>query len=285
MKPTLITSFSGGRTSGYMAKWCLDNLADKYTLIFIFMNTGAEDHRTLDFVNKCDIEFGLNLIWIEADIHMEKGTGTTYKIVSFETACRNNEPFLEMVEAFGVPNQSYPHCNRELKLAPFNKWLADHAPGAYRAIGIRVDEIDRMAANMDEMNIIYPLIKWIPTRKSDVLSWWSKQSFDLDLPEHYGNCVTCWKKSERKLLTIANDDPSLFEPFKRMELIAKTMGSNAEDNKGNFFRKNTNSIEIVDLSEKSFKRFRDKYFETHNNDSNGCGEVCDIGESYDMLLN
>lgn len=96
--------------------------------------------------------------------------------------------------------------------------------------------------------------------------------------------MTCWKKSERKLLTIAYDDPSLFEPFKRMELIAKTIGSNAEYNKGNFFRKNLNSIEIVDLSEKSFRRFRDKYFESHSNESNGCGEVCDIGESYDMFL-
>lgn len=152
-----------------MARWLQLNKSNEYNLKFVFMNTGAEDERTLDFANHCDKAWGLNLAWLEAEIYMEKGAGTTYKVVSFETACRNNEPFLKMVEAFGIPNQSYPHCNRELKLAPFNKWLNDYAPKAYRAIGIRIDEIDRMASNMDEMKIIYPLIKWNPTTKAEVL--------------------------------------------------------------------------------------------------------------------
>lgn len=130
--PMLIISFSGGRTSGYMAKWCLDNLADKYSLIFIFMNTGAEDQRTLDFVNKCDIEFGLNLIWLEADIKHGERVGTKYKVVDFASASRECEPFYEMIKKYGIPNKSYPHCNRELKLAPFEAWMKDYAPDAWR---------------------------------------------------------------------------------------------------------------------------------------------------------
>lgn len=284
MKPKLLVSFSGGRTSAYMSKWLLDNKSDEYDLIFIFMNTSSEDERSLEFVNKCDIEFGLNLVWLEADINKEKGIGTTYKITNFKDAKRSNEIFMEMVEAFGIPNQSYPHCNRELKLQPFEKWRKDHAPDSYRAIGIRVDEIDRMAVNAEKTKIIYPLIKWHPSTKGNVLHFWSRQGFDLNIPEHYGNCVTCWKKSERKLLTLANDNPSLFEPFKQMEGRAKEVGSNMENNKGNFFRKNKNTIELLDLSKSSFKRFRDKYFETHSDDSNGCSESCDPYENYDLFL-
>lgn len=272
----LIVSFSGGRTSAYMSKWLLDNKSDEYELIFIFMNTGAEDERTLSFVDRCDKEFGLNLIWLEADIKHGERVGTKYKIVDFKTASRECEPFYEMVKKYGIPNQSYPHCNRELKLAPFEAWMKDHAPDAYRAIGIRCDEIDRMVADMNEKKIIYPLIKMKPTRKGDVLGWWSRQSFDLELPEHYGNCVTCWKKSDRKLLTIAHDSPELFSHFDSMEIIARDTGSNAENNKGSFFRKNRNTKEIIGESILDFNKFHDKYYETHSDKSNGCSDSCDL---------
>lgn len=273
----LIVSFSGGRTSAYMARWLQLNKSTEYNLRFVFMNTGAEDGRALDFVNQCDNEFNLDLVWLEADIIHGERTGTKHKIVSFETAARNSEPFYEMVKKYGIPNQSYPHCNRELKLAPFNSWMKDNdLENAYRAIGIRVDEIDRMAANMDEMKIIYPLIKWNPMRKGDILGWWSRQSFDLEVPEHYGNCVTCWKKSDRKLLTIAHEAPEIFTHFDNMEIIARDSGSNAENNKGNFFRKNRSTKEMIGESILDFNKFHDRYYEQRSDKSNGCSDSCDL---------
>ncbi len=272
----LIVSFSGGRTSAYLAKWLKDNKSHIYNLTYIFMNTGAEDERTLEFVNRCDKEWGLNLIWLEADVIQGERVGTKYKIVTFETASRECEPFYDVVKKYGIPNKSYPHCNRELKLAPFEAWMADHLPDAHRAIGIRCDEIDRMAANMDEKRIIYPLITMHPTRKGDVLGWWSRQDFDLNLPEHYGNCVTCWKKSDRKLLTLAHENPALFDHFNNMEVIARDIGSNAENNKGNFFRENRNTKQVLAESKSEFKIFQDKYFNTKNDVSNGCTQSCDL---------
>lgn len=273
----LIVSFSGGRTSAYMARWLQLNKSTEYNLRFVFMNTGAEDERTLEFVNRSDKEFNLNLVWLEADIIHGERTGTKYKVVNFETAARNSEPFYEMVKKYGIPNQSYPHCNRELKLAPFNAWMKDNGLiDAYRAIGIRIDEIDRMAANMDEMKIIYPLIKWNPSRKGDVLGWWSRQSFDLEVPEHYGNCVTCWKKSDRKLLTIAHEAPELFTHFDNMEIIARDSGSNAKNNKGNFFRNNRSTKEMIGKSILDFNKFHDRYYEQHSDQSNGCSDSCDL---------
>lgn len=272
----LIVSFSGGRTSAYMAKWLIDNKHDKYNLTFIFMNTGAEDERTLTFINRCDKEWGLNLIWLEASVKHGERVGTKYTVTSFEGASRECEPFYEVVKKYGVPNKRYPHCNRDLKLAPFEAWMADNMPDAYRAIGIRCDEIDRMAANMDDKLILYPLITMKPTNKSEVLGWWSRQSFDLDLPEHYGNCVTCFKKSDRKLLTLANDDPRLFDHFNQMEIIARDTGSNAKNNKGNFFRGNRNTQEILAESKEVFNRFEDKYYESMSDTYNGCSESCDL---------
>lgn len=272
---SLVTSFSGGRTSAYLARQIqLNPIAENQ--FYVFMNTGAEDERTLDFINQCDKEWGLGVIWLEAVFHPEKGKGTKHKFVTYETASRNYEPFKAMVKKYGVPNQSYPHCNRELKLQVFNSWLADTCPDAYRAIGIRSDEIDRMSANMDEMKIIYPLISRWPTRKGDVLGWWSRQSFDLDLPEHRGNCKVCWKKSDRKLLTLAHEEPSLFDPMREMELIAKEFGSNAPNNKGNFFRKNRDTLAILEESRQEFNKFQDKYYQTISDTSGSCSESCDL---------
>lgn len=271
----LAISFSGGRTSAKLARKLQQSpMADNQ--YFVFMNTGAEDERTLDFVNKCDKEWGLNLVWLEAVIHPDKGVATKHKIVTYDTASRECEPFYAMVEKYGVPNKSYPHCNRELKLQVFNSWLSETCPDAHRAIGIRIDEIDRMAANMEEMKIIYPLISKWPSNKSDVLGWWAKQGFDLNLPEHYGNCVTCWKKSDRKLLTIANDNPRLFDHFDKMEIIAKDTNSNAANNKGNFFRENRSTKSIIKESLDLFNKFYDKYYLTINDDPNGCSESCDL---------
>lgn len=271
----LATSFSGGRTSAYMSKKLLDNpMAENQ--YFVFMNTGAEDERTLEFVNRCDKEWGLNVIWLEALISPEKGVGTKHRFVDFETASRECEPYYDMVRKYGIPNQSYPHCNRELKLQVFNSWLADACPDAHRAIGIRCDEIDRMAANSYEIKAIYPLISKWPTRKGDVLGWWSRQSFDLDLPEHYGNCVTCFKKSDRKLLTLAKEKPSLFDHFGNMEVIASDLGSNAPNNSGVFFRKHRSTLDLLNEAQADFEGFEDKYYSHISDTPNGCSESCDL---------
>jgi len=271
----LVISFSGGRTSAYMAKRLFDDPVAE-NQYFVFMNTGAEDERTLEFINKCDKEWELNLIWIEALVNPEKGKRTNYRIVDFDSASRQCEPFYDVIKKYGIPNNSYPHCNRELKLHPFNSWLADTCPDAHRAIGIRLDEIDRMAANMDKMKIIYPLISRWPTMKAEILSWWEKQSFNLDIPEHYGNCVTCWKKSDRKLLTLDKNDPILFSHFQEMELIASDLGSNAPNNSGVFFRKHRSTEDILRESEEQFNAFEDKYFNYISDVSNGCSDSCDL---------
>lgn len=68
MKKLYVMMFSGGRTSAVLAKHIKEN-PDKYpNVIYVFLNTGKEEEKTLQFVDKCDKEWGLNVIWLEAKI-------------------------------------------------------------------------------------------------------------------------------------------------------------------------------------------------------------------------
>lgn len=215
----LLISFSGGETSAYMAQWCLHNLTDSYDdICVVFANTGQENEETLEFANKCDKHFGLGLVWVEAQIHHGVRAGPTARIVDFNSASRNGEPFEEMIKKYGIPNQKYPHCTRALKLNPIRDYAKQIGWKNYEtAIGIRADEIDRMSGDAKKNQIIYPLIKPHPMTKPQINTWWSQQPFRLRLKGYQGNCKWCWKKSLRKHMTLMSEDVSMFEFPHRME--------------------------------------------------------------------
>lgn len=265
-----------------MSYWLLNNVADKYHLIFVFANTGQEHEKTLEFVHKCDIEFGFNLYWIEAVIHFDERKASTHKIVDFESASRHGEPFEQMIKKYGIPNTGFPHCTRELKLNPiFSLKQAVGFPKNHpMAVGIRCDEIDRMSPQADEDGIVYPLISWRPTTKAEIRHWWSDQSFDLEIPEHLGNCVTCWKKSDRKLMTIAKHEPMRFNFFDQMEKTYLNAG--AGDGGRKFFRNHRSTQDIIATSKRPFTEFFDRMPEWQLNlivddldKEDSCGSACE----------
>src|SRR5690606_32173340 len=72
-RPLLIT-FSGGRTSAFMARLLLELPKYKNSQkLIVFANTGRENEATLKFVNECDKRWNLNVVWLEADVNEEKG--------------------------------------------------------------------------------------------------------------------------------------------------------------------------------------------------------------------
>jgi hypothetical protein len=87
----------------------------------------------------------------------------------------------------------------------------------YSAIGIRVDEFDRMNAKRKERRLLYPLISDKPMSKAKINQWWNSQPFRLELKGYQGNCKTCWKKSDAKLYTLINENRSQFDFFEQME--------------------------------------------------------------------
>ena len=85
-KKLLVCTFSGGRTSAFMGLMLKNNPKYKdFDKVFVFANTGKEKIETLDFIDRCDREWGLNVVWLEADVVSKKGVGTSFKIVNYET--------------------------------------------------------------------------------------------------------------------------------------------------------------------------------------------------------
>jgi hypothetical protein len=214
MKNILIT-FSGGRTSAFMCKLILESPKYKdYKKLIVFANTGKESEETLKFVDHCDKEWGLGVVWLEADVIHEKGKGTNYKIVDFETASRNGEPFKEVVKKYGLPSKLWRHCTREMKEQPIHKYAKEIFQGDYlTAIGIRADEKHRLGS---KPNNIYPLAE-VGATETIIRNWWDKQPFDLKLKDYEGNCDLCFLKSIRKKLTIITENPNIADWWDKLE--------------------------------------------------------------------
>lgn len=232
----------------FMAIWIAENWRDKYNMIFVFANTGAEHPLTLKFVDMISYVWSINIVWVEADVHPLKGVGTDFRVVTYETASRNYEPFDAVVNKYGVANKSYPHCNRELKLAPIHKYAMSIFGGNQfelydTAIGIRADEVDRIQKNAVQDNLIYPLIGDHPMTKQEVVDWWKGQVYDLEIPEHYGNCLTCFKKSDRKLATISIEKPEWFDKQRGWEVRSSLIGS--KDGRPRYIYRSNKSVDDI----------------------------------------
>ncbi len=213
-KETIVVSFSGGRTSGFMCWFLQTYMSHLYDFVYIYANTGQEHEKTLEFVNNVDKLFNLNLVWVEAKVN-EGRKGTSYNIVNFETASRDGKPFEEMIKKYGLPNKYFIHCTRELKLSPIHSWAKDNGyKNCKQALGIRFDEFRRVK---NDKGYIFPLATVAKVTKEDVLAFWKEQPFDLDLPEHLGNCSWCYKKSDKKLWLVAQEMPEAFDFIQRME--------------------------------------------------------------------
>lgn len=219
MKPKILISFSGGRTSAYMTWWLKNEWVkrNEYEMKVVFANTGKEDIKTLEFVNECDIRWGLNVVWVEAKVDYNYRSGTKFTVVDFHSSARNGQPFEDVIKKYGIPNQSFPHCTRELKQHPIHSYIKSIGwMGYYTAIGIRVDEFDRMNPKRKKLKYIYPLVENNISLR-DVSIFWSKQEFDLKLKSYQGNCDLCWKKGAPKLQKILLESPNKADWWAEME--------------------------------------------------------------------
>jgi hypothetical protein len=293
----LAISFSGGRTSAVMTKLCVEQFRDTHEIVITFANTGCEHNNTLEFVNNCDKSFGWGVVWVEADVNPEKGKGIRHKVVDYKTASRNGEPFEKAASKLGLCGPNWNWCTRDLKQYPMESYIKKvlgwKKKDYYTAIGIRADEIDRISARRKENRLIYPLVDagWT---KQDVINECKSWSFDLELKgEHYGNCVWCWKKSLRKLMTLAKEDVSVFDFPKRLEDKYATKLNSGEIEGGmkrrHLFRKFMTVDDIIKMSKElefipysdtkseqlTFDFFKPNYDMFLDEDSS-CGESCEI---------
>ena len=251
-KQNLFVSVSGGETSWYMAQRIKKELSDQFNLLFGFANTGKERKETMDFNIKCSEYFGIELHWIEAIVHHGKRKSCTHKIVDKLSYSKNGEPFTDVIKKYGIPNVAFPHCTRELKTNPLRSFAKEYFNGEkFRiAIGIRVDEIDRL--NPDRQ-FYYPLIKW-DVNKPQINKFWANMPFRLQLKSYEGNCDLCFKKTLRKLLTVISEDRNSVNWWKESEHSFEQF-SGGRIHKNPPYRFNRNNLSVDDLITMSYSHF------------------------------
>jgi 3'-phosphoadenosine 5'-phosphosulfate sulfotransferase (PAPS reductase)/FAD synthetase len=207
IEPTCI-SFSGGRTSAYMLWRVLQSnggLPDE--AIVCFANTGKEDEATLQFVRDCSEQWGVPIAWLEY-----QAADPRYKIVNFDLASRNGEPFEELIRKKNyLPNPVARFCTEELKVKTINRHLETLGIEAVTMVGVRSDE-PRRVGKLRERGLLVPLVDAGVTQ-ADVQSFWSSQSFNLGLEFRdgvtaMGNCDLCFLKGPQQIMGLIKDRPA-----------------------------------------------------------------------------
>ena len=257
--PTCI-SFSGGRTSAYMLWRVLDaNQGLPAEAKVCFANTGKEEEATLEFVRDCEKNWNVPITWLEYQTE-EPG----FRIVSFETASRNGEPFEALIKKRGfLPNPVSRFCTRELKIRVIGKYI--HGLGMSETkseaenmcwIGIRKDE-PRRAAKIEDKSRIPLYTDGIS--KQDVGEFWAKSSFDLGLPNNngvtmHGNCDLCFLKGAKQVLSLIQENPSRAVWWARMEEVVGAGGNTSGDG-GRFRKDRAGYAEMMEYSKKQIDMF------------------------------
>jgi hypothetical protein len=267
---------------------CLQKYRDTHDILITFANTGCEHEETLRFVDAVDRNFADGkVVWIEAVIGPE-GVGVRAKVVNYETAARNGQPFEAAIQKHGVFNYAHRQCTSRLKEEPMLAYRRHFGwkPGTYdTAIGIRADELDRRSAKTQEKRFVYPLIDEGYTKR-DVNRFMSQFDWDLKLPgEHYGNCVWCWKKSLRKLATVAKHTPEVFDfPALMEERYGHIQKGGVQQHRRTFFREHRSAKDIVQIGKSgNFREYKDAefiqpgLFDDQWDIGGGCCDSCEIG--------
>lgn len=142
------------------------------------------------------------------------------------------------------------------------------------------------------------MVTWGMTKR-DVAKEIKTWGFDLKLPgDHYGNCVWCWKKSRRKLMTIALESPEWFDVPAMLEEryghLDKERGhkNTGPDGRARFFRGHAGAVDIIREAQEWAKSDKfnpytdDPYQHAYDWDPDldvggSCGDSCEIGSDLD----
>ena len=192
--------------------------------IVTFANTGKEEEATLRFVDRCSKEWDVPIVWLE--YQWAEQTKDRFKVVDFDTAARNGEPFEEMLKAKKyLPSPVQRFCTVELKIRTISLYMFSigmtkkKSHGENMAIvGIRADEM-RRAVKIEPHR--RPLVAAGVTKQT-VSAFWAEQPFDLGLPNiggvtPHGNCDLCFLKGGSLINSLILEDPSKADWWARME--------------------------------------------------------------------
>lgn len=214
-----IAGISGGRTSALMAHRLNPDV------VLCFQNTGLEAAGTLDFIDRLEQDLGQTIHRLEfrAPARGLAPINATFEIVEHPKLARTfkDSPFRDMLECLKTyraavkglgpvaPWARSRICTAYLKIRTQRKFCASLGWGHQREyteyVGLRADEPARVA-RMRERNEKLDTDERAPLfddgiTKADVLKFWGDRPYDLEVPEHMGNCTGCFLKDEADLAT------------------------------------------------------------------------------------
>jgi len=259
--PALI-SFSGGRTSAFM----LWNILQAHggvlpdDIYVTFANTGKEAPETLDFVHEVEQKWGVKIYWLELYFGEERPVYRT-KIVDYETASRNGEPFEALLDRRKyLPNPVTRFCTSELKIKVMSRFMRklQGYKNWYNVIGLRYDEPRRVASALKQYEAWTNITPMNDAKHTveDVSEFWKKQNFDLKLTNANGktpagNCDLCFLKGMDTTISILKERPEMADWWIKQE---QKFG----EHEGATFRKDRpNYIKLVEISKTQQDLFGD----------------------------
>lgn len=278
-----VVSFSGGRTSAYLV-YLIEQMrkSGEFTgnVEYIFMDTGAEHPKTYEFIKKCVEYFGIELTCLHGDFEQPVGVGHSYKVVPLESLRHDmiNGPFGRLMAKYGVPTVASAWCTSRMKEETHDKYCNDkYGKDNYVTwLGVRADEPKRLRIGKN------PALRYMAEitdfEKDDVLDFWQQMPFNLEIDEHLGNCVFCFKKSINKVALAARDEPELAAHFiDAIDSASDRVTEKTGIPKGVMFRSNNSLQSII---AKFQLHIRDDIADTirsmKRKESGGCTESCDI---------
>ena len=222
-----VVSFSGGRTSAYLVYLMEQKrINEGWDVEYVFIDTGAEHPKTYDFVRNVAEHFDINLTVLKAKVHPEKGKGNSWQEITLDEMGWDLSTIKAHMAKYGNFTINRPNCTDRLKSVVSDKWRNDKfGKGNFATLlGIRADEQHRIRFTDETVDLFDKKHKRNPQNikylanissaaKADILEFWSNMPFDLELPEHLGNCVFCIKKSDAKLALAARDEPELYKEW------------------------------------------------------------------------
>jgi 3'-phosphoadenosine 5'-phosphosulfate sulfotransferase (PAPS reductase)/FAD synthetase len=259
--PALI-SFSGGRTSAFMLWNILQAHGGKLPddVHVTFANTGKEAPETLDFVHEIEQKWDVKIHWLELYFGEERPVYRT-KIVDYETASRNGEPFEALLDRRQyLPNPVTRFCTSELKIKVMSRFMRKLKgyKNWYNVIGLRYDEPRRVASALRQYEAWTNITPMHDAKHTveDVSEFWRKQNFDLNLTNANGktpagNCDLCFLKGMDTTVSILKERPEMADWWIKQE---QKFG----DSSGATFRKDRpNYIKLLDISKTQQDLFGD----------------------------
>lgn len=195
-----VINFSGGKTSAYMT-------IHEYREgdLVIFCDTGREHPKTYKFINDFEAHENIPITRLSYDGGFRELLNKTKHI----------------------PNNFKRFCTVELKIKTARRYLRSLGIIKYEnLVGFRYDEPLRVKRRKKMWKTVTDKFPLYDNKidKQIINDYWSKKSYNLEIPSILGNCTLCFMKGKNAVMSILASYPELAEEWIQDEENNKIIG-------------------------------------------------------------